>query len=36
MTNTTQPLENNSSDSRRKHRQRVLKGGSIITGIKNS
>ncbi|RWF40652.1 MAG: PilZ domain-containing protein [Mesorhizobium sp.] len=36
MTNTARPLEDNSDDLRRKHRQRVLKGGSIITSIQNS
>ena len=36
MTNPAQPLEDNSSENRPKHRQRVLKGGSIITGITNS
>jgi hypothetical protein len=36
MTNPAQPLDGNSSNHRREHRQRVLRGGSIITGIKNS
>ncbi|RWA74897.1 PilZ domain-containing protein [Mesorhizobium sp.] len=36
MTNPTQSLEENSGEHRRGHRQRVLKGGTIITGIQNS
>ncbi|TIT84887.1 MAG: PilZ domain-containing protein, partial [Mesorhizobium sp.] len=36
MTNSAQPLEENSGEHRREHRQRVLKGGTIITGIQNS
>lgn len=36
MTNTARPLEENSGEHKREHRQRVLKGGTIITGIQNS
>ncbi|KUM28179.1 hypothetical protein AU467_13390 [Mesorhizobium loti] len=36
MTNSTQPVEDTSGEPRREHRQRVLKGGTIITGIQNS
>lgn len=36
MTNTAKPLEENSGEHRHEHRQRVLKGGTIITGIQNS
>jgi PilZ domain len=34
MANTANPQ--NSDEHRREHRQRVLKGGTIITGIQNS
>ncbi|UCI05348.1 PilZ domain-containing protein [Mesorhizobium sp. B1-1-8] len=36
MTNPAQPLDENAGEPRREHRQRVLKGGTIITGIQNS
>jgi len=36
MTNPANPHEEKSDEHRREHRQRVLKGGTIITGIQNS
>jgi len=36
MTNSTRPFEESSGEHRREHRQRVLKGGTIITSIQNS
>lgn len=36
MANTANPVDDNSDEHRRERRQRVLKGGTIITGIQNS
>ena len=36
MANSVDPLKQGSDDSKREHRPRVLKGGSVITGIQNS
>ncbi|MER8409532.1 PilZ domain-containing protein [Mesorhizobium sp. M1307] len=36
MANTANPVDENSDEHRRERRQRVLKGGTIITGIQNS
>jgi hypothetical protein len=36
MAEKTNPQDEDSGEHRRQHRQRVLKGGAIITGIKNS
>jgi hypothetical protein len=36
MANTPDPPGQGSSEHRRVHRQRVLKGGTIITGVQNS
>ena len=36
MTNPANPHEEKSDEHRREHRQRVLKGGTIITGTQNS
>ncbi|MEO5758781.1 MAG: PilZ domain-containing protein [Mesorhizobium sp.] len=36
MTNPANPSPEDSDEPRREHRQRVLKGGTIITGISNS
>jgi hypothetical protein len=36
MSNPANPIPNVSDEPQREHRPRVLKGGSIITGISNS
>ena len=36
MADTSDPPEKGSGEHRREHRQRVLKGGTIITSIQNS
>ena len=36
MADTSDPPEKGSDEHRRQHRQRVLKGGTIITSIQNS
>jgi len=36
MANSVDPLKQDSDDSKREHRPRVLKGGSVITCIQNS
>ncbi|RWC31110.1 MAG: PilZ domain-containing protein [Mesorhizobium sp.] len=36
MSNPANPLQEDSGEPQREHRPRVLKGGSIITGISNS
>jgi len=36
MANSVDPLKQESDDPKREHRPRVLKGGSVITGIQNS
>ena len=36
MTNPENPADKDSAQNKREHRQRVLKGGTIITGIQNS
>lgn len=36
MANSVDPLKQDSGEPQREHRPRVLKGGSIITGIQNS
>lgn len=36
MADPINPVDKDSAQNRREHRQRVLKGGTIITGIQNS
>ncbi|KAA3449785.1 PilZ domain-containing protein [Mesorhizobium sp. SARCC-RB16n] len=36
MANPVNPLQQESTEPQREHRPRVLKGGTIITGIQNS
>ena len=36
MANSVDPLKQDPDDPKREHRPRVLKGGSVITGIQNS